>query len=124
MNTLGSRVAPLVPVMVLLLLASCGGPEAPAATEPAPAAHVPTSVAVSIAQMKFNPDTVRVHAGDTIVWTNNDVVDHDATALPDSAWTSGVLHPGDSWRFVAQSSTPYFCSIHVVMQGQVQVEQE
>ncbi|MCO6482156.1 MAG: hypothetical protein J5I62_05135 [Flavobacteriales bacterium] len=105
-----------------LLFVACGTPEEKAPATTVPAKPVAKSVAVSIAQMKFQPDTVRIHPGDTIVWTNNDVVDHDATAFPDSAWTSGTLHPGDSWRFVPQASTPYFCSIHVVMKGAVIVE--
>ncbi len=118
----------ILPLLIgCVLLAACGTPEKH--TNDAPlypvvkAAHVPTSVAVSIKQMKFNPDTVTLQRGDTVVFTNNDVVDHDATALPDSAWTSHVLHPGDSWRSVPDKSTDYFCSIHVVMRGYVKVEE-
>ncbi|MBP8823367.1 MAG: hypothetical protein KBH07_06970 [Flavobacteriales bacterium] len=77
---------------------------------------------MSIAQMQFNPDTVTIQHGDTVVFTNKDLVDHDATALPDSAWTSGPLHPGDSWKLVPGTSTEYFCSIHVVMRGDIVVE--
>lgn len=84
--------------------------------------HVPTSVAVTIEQMKFNPDTITVEKGDTVIFTNKDVVDHDATALPDSAWTSGPLHTGDSWKLVPKEGTDYFCSIHVVMRGRINVK--
>ena len=84
--------------------------------------HVATSVAVTIAQMKFSPDTVNIEKGDTLVFTNKDMVDHDATALPDSAWTSGPLHTGDSWKVVPDKSTDYFCSIHVVMRGRINVK--
>lgn len=109
-----------------VLLAACGTAEKPDTNAPtftkAAEEHVPTSVSVSIAQMKFHPEKVSVHRGDTIVFTNNDVVDHDATALPDSSWTSGPLHPGDSWKLVADSTSEYFCSIHVVMRGEVIVE--
>lgn len=109
-----------VPGAIVLLFAACGAPqEKPPAAKPA---YVPTAIAVSIAQMKFMPDTVEVHKGDTIVWTNNDVVDHDVTALPDSAFTSGPLHPGASWKWVADSTAYYFCSIHVVMRGRVLVK--
>lgn len=82
----------------------------------------PTAHAVSIAQMKFIPETLRVHLGDTVVFTNKDVVDHDATALPDSSWSSHALHPGESWKWVADTSSDYFCSIHVVMRGTIVVE--
>lgn len=107
-------------------MTACSTPETKdtgaAIPEVAKEAHVPTSVNVSIAQMQFNPDTVTIQHGDTVVFTNNDMVDHDATALPDSAWTSGPLHPGDSWKLVPGTSTEYFCSIHVVMRGDIVVE--
>ena len=85
-------------------------------------AHVPKVVAVSIEQMKFQPETLRVHQGDTVVFTNKDLVDHDVTALPDHVWTSKPLQTGDSWRWVADKSTDYFCSLHVVMRGRLEVE--
>lgn len=107
--------------LAVLLLAACStGEDTKTSEEPA---RVATSVNVGIAQMKFQPDIVRVHKGDTVIWTNKDVVDHDATALPDSAWTTGLLHPGDSYSWVADASSDYFCSIHVVMQGRVEVEE-
>lgn len=107
----------------ILFLAACGAPGASTETAPAPvAAPLPKSVAVSITQMTFDPPSVQARPGDTIVWTNNDVVDHDVTQYPDSAWTSGILHPGDQWSHVVQGSTPYFCSIHVVMKGAVIAE--
>lgn len=121
----GKRIA-LPLLLACACLSACSTPEAKdtgaATPEVAKTGHVPTSVAISIAQMKFNPDTVTIQQGDTVIFTNNDVVDHDATALPDSAWTSGPLHPGDSWRLVPGASTEYFCSIHVVMRGDIVVE--
>lgn len=85
-------------------------------------AQVQTALAVSIVQMKFQPETLRVHQGDTVVFTNKDLVDHDATALPDSAWASPALKTGESWSLVADKSTDYFCSLHVVMRGRLEVE--
>ena len=115
-----------VVLLACALVVACGTAEKPNTSGPtitiAPEEHVPTSVAVTIAQMKFQPEKVSVHRGDTIIFTNKDVVDHDATELPDSSWTSGILHPGDSWKLVADSTSEYFCSIHVVMRGEVIVE--
>ena len=113
-------------ILGVVLLTDCGTPEKHSTdTHLYPvvkAAHVPTAVAVTIAQMKFTPDTVMVQLGDTVVFTNKDLVDHDATALPDSAWTSHALHSGNSWKLVPKQSTDYFCSIHVVMRGYVKVD--
>lgn len=120
-----ARSATLV-LMASSLMLACGTTEKKDPRAPlyqvVKSAHVPTSVAVTIAQMKFDPDTITVEQGDTVVFTNNDVVDHDATALPDSAWTSGPLHPGDSWKLMPAKGTDYFCSIHVVMRGRINVK--
>lgn len=113
-------------LLACVMCATCGAPERQDATtppvEPAASTYIPTSASVSIAGMNFRPDTLHVHRGDTVVFTNNDVVDHDVTELPDSSWTSGLLHPGASWTWVADSTSYYFCSIHVVMRGRVVVE--
>ena len=124
MNTLAGRKLLFPIVSALGLFAACGTPENRTTPDTAPTeqAYVPTSVAVTIAQMNFQPDTLVAHRGDTVIFTNNDVVDHDVTALPDSAWSSNVLHPGESWKWVADSTAYYFCSIHVVMRGRVIVE--
>ncbi len=105
-----------------VMLAACGTPEVPKQEPAIPVAPPPPAlVPVDIAMMKFQPDTVRIHKGDTILFTNKDVVEHDATALPDSAWTTGPLQPGQSKKMVIDKSTDYFCSIHVVMRGRVEV---
>lgn len=124
MITLAGNRTALPIALVLGLIAACGTPDQKAAPAPAPvqAVHVPTSAAVSIAQMSFHPDTLQVQRGDTVIFTNNDVVDHDVTELPDSLWTSHLMHPGDSWKWVADSTAYYFCSIHVVMRGRVIVQ--
>ena len=124
MITLAGKKIALPIALVVGFFTACGTPERKAAPAVAPMQeiHVPTSAAVSIAQMNFHPDTLTVHRGDTVVFTNNDLVDHDVTELPDSAWTSHALHPGDTWKWIADSTAYYFCSIHVVMRGRVIVE--
>ncbi len=123
-TSIGGRAYFLLTGTCLLVLA-CGTPEKKVATEPAYIAvkekAAPTTVRVSIAQMQFNPADLHVHAGDTVVFTNDDVVDHDVTELPDSAWSSGPMHPGNTWKWIADSTAYYFCSIHVVMRGTVTV---
>lgn len=107
-----------------LLLAACGDGAGTATTTERTGATTatPTSVTISIAKMQFQPATVSVHAGDTVIFMNNDVVAHDATALPDSAWSSGMLQPGDSWKVVIEAPTDYFCSIHQVMKGTINMD--
>lgn len=76
---------------------------------------------VEIKAMAFNPAEITVNKGDTILFINNDIVNHDVTEI-NKAWTSGTLQPGDSWSKVFTESADYFCSLHLVMKGKVLVK--
>jgi len=76
---------------------------------------------VEINKMKFNPDQLTVHKGDTVVWVNNDLPTHCITA-ENKTWTSSALQPGKFWKKVINQNENYFCAIHVVMKGKIQVE--
>jgi len=77
---------------------------------------------VEIKQMQFQPASLRLQKGDTIVWINHDIVAHDVTEETGKLWTSGPLAPGTSWSLVVTQSADYYCSIHVVMKGKLLVE--
>jgi len=79
----------------------------------------PVKHTVEISSMKFVPDTVMVHQGDTVVFINKDLVAHNAVQLPDSIWRSPDLQEGESWSFVPSQSDSFFCSIHLVMKGYI-----
>ena len=74
---------------------------------------------VDISQMQFQPASLTVQKGDTVIWTNNDIVPHDVTEEKDKRWTSGPLAPGKSWSLVVTESADYYCSIHVIMKGKL-----
>jgi len=80
------------------------------------------NVHVDISNMQFQPAEISVKKGDTITWTNKDMVAHDVTEQPNSTWTSGPLATGKSWQMVARQSGDYYCSIHVVMKGRIMVK--
>lgn len=77
---------------------------------------------VEIKQMAFFPATITVNKGDTIVFINHDLVDHDITEENKKLWSSSPLHPGQSWSKVFTEPANYFCSLHVVMKGKVDVQ--
>ena len=83
--------------------------------EPVPETHT-----VLIEQMKYHPEEVTVHPGDTILFVNKDLVAHDVTQS-DQEWASPMLEMDDSWKFVPQKSDDYYCSIHLVMKGKIRV---
>lgn len=76
---------------------------------------------VVIEQMKFNPQTITVNKGDTVLFINKDIVEHNATE-DNKAWQSPTLQMGDSWKFVPEKSADYYCSIHIVMKGRIEVK--
>jgi plastocyanin len=79
--------------------------------------------AVRIEGMKFVPERVEVAAGDTIVWTNQDIVPHTVTAA-EAKVESGELQTGKSFKFVARKpgETSYICRLHPAMRGVVVVK--
>lgn len=77
--------------------------------------------AVAIEGMAFTPALVRAKPGDTIVWTNRDVVPHTVTGR---GLDSKVLAPGArwSWRATHTGRVPYVCALHPGMAGTVEVK--
>ena len=80
-------------------------------------------IKVGIDNFTFNPKEVRVKAGDTVVWTNNDDIPH-TVASPRNSIRSKPLDTGDSFSFTF--TTPgdfnYFCSLHPHMTATIVVE--
>lgn len=69
----------------------------------------------------FQPETIVVNKGDTIVWVNTDIVAHNVTVLPNQEWTSGNIKTDGMWKMAIENSFDYFCSIHPPMKGSVEV---
>lgn len=103
----------------VFLLNSCTTPEERAQKVQEPVHKVYN---VDIRQMQFQPAALTVQKGDTVIWTNHDIVTHDVTEEKNKLWTSGPLAPGQSWSLVVTESADYYCSIHVVMKGRLIVE--
>ncbi len=85
----------------------------------APVVH--TSVTISIEQMKFQPDNITVSSGDTVIFLNHDMVEHDVTEEKQQ-WKSKPLATNASWKLVPTKSGSYYCSIHPVMKGKITVQ--
>lgn len=78
---------------------------------------------VRIAAFAFQPASLTVGVGDTIVWRNEDIVPHTATAA-DSGWDSGTLAAGGTrWRWVptTRGEWRYRCALHPSMTGAIVV---
>jgi plastocyanin len=99
-----------------------GTPES-ATPEASPATAAEDEVAVSIENLQFIPPEIRVAAGSTVTWTNEDVMAHTATSL-DGTFDTGNLAQGQSGTvtFDAPGQFDYLCAIHTGMKGTVIVE--
>lgn len=76
---------------------------------------------VEISGFAYQPGSLQVTAGDTVVWFNRDAVPHTVTA-PDSAWSSGPIPAGGSWSRVSSAGdSVYFCIYHPGMIGRATV---
>ena len=74
---------------------------------------------VEIKNMKFIPATLHVKKGDTVVWINRDIFPHNVAKFEDKSWQSPILEKGQSWSKVVAKNEHYFCSLHVVMKGEL-----
>jgi amicyanin len=78
--------------------------------------------AVKIANFTFGPQELKVKAGTTVTWTNEDDIPH--TVVSPNNFRSKVLDTDGSYSFTftTPGTYKYFCSLHPHMTGTVVVE--
>lgn len=89
---------------------------------PAPSGEAQRSEKVKIVEFTYEPDPVTVQVGGKVIWQNEDMAPHTATA-DDGSFDTGTLEKGKigSETFKQAGSYPYFCEIHPDMRGTVEV---
>ena len=82
----------------------------------------PVTHTVTIDATSYAPKTLVVHAGDTIVWDNKDVIAHTATAK--GTFDSQTILSGASWRYTVSKKgvVDYACLFHPTMTGTLNVQ--
>ena len=93
--------------ILLLVLTGC--------TRPQPQQHT-----IVIEHMQFTPASLTVHKGDQVTFLNKDLVVHNVKAVSDETWVDS-LQTGTSFTMTASKSSDYFCSLHPVMKGKIEV---
>lgn len=97
-----------------------GTPSAPSpAPSPVPASTMaPGTVSVNIEGYAFNPSTINIPTGTTVIWTQMDSVDHTVTG---NGFNSSTLSQGQTFRrtFYDAGIYSYSCSIHPNMIGTI-----
>jgi amicyanin len=79
-------------------------------------------VAVKIGNFTFGPQELKVKAGTTVTWTNEDDIPH--TVVSPNNFRSKVLDTDGTYTFTftTPGTYKYFCSLHPHMTGTVVVE--
>ena len=88
----------------------------------AAAATKPASHTVVIEGTRFDPATLDIRAGDTIVWVNKDPFPHTATSKM-GGFDSHEIAAGASWKYTAKRKGvfPYVCTFHPTMKATLKV---
>lgn len=83
--------------------------------------HEPRTHHVAIRDMQFVPADVSVSVGDTIIWTNEDIVPHTVTSAARSGFDSAAIESKRQWRHVVAvtGDYSYVCSFHPTMHGTI-----
>ena len=77
---------------------------------------------VLIRGFQFVPERIEVEVGDTVMWKNQDIVPHTATAK--KGFDSKQIDASGSWSYVVKQkgNYPYICTFHPTMEGQLLVK--
>ena len=76
-----------------------------------------TEYTIVIDKMKFGPPPARLHPGDTIVWQNNDILRHSATAR-DKSFDFDIPAKASATMTVGVAGTvSFYCKFHPGMTG-------
>ena len=80
------------------------------------------AAAVKIGNFTFGPQELKVKAGTTVTWTNEDDIPH--TVVSPNNFRSKVLDTDGafSFTFTTPGTYKYFCSLHPHMTGTIVVE--
>ena len=82
---------------------------------------------IDIKLFQFEPSMIEIEAGTTIVWTNQDDIQHSVTSGTPDALTdrfdSGFFYQGETYSrtFTESGEYQYFCRRHNSMRGVVKV---
>ncbi|MEE9202755.1 MAG: plastocyanin/azurin family copper-binding protein [Dehalococcoidia bacterium] len=120
----------ILPLMVVLLLATCGPATTPTAT-PEPVATAPppppaAGASADIQDFAFKLQEITVAGGTTVNWTNRDAAAHtvSSTSTPGGqGFDSGTLSQAQTFSvtFTVPGTYQYQCNIHPYMKGTIVV---
>jgi plastocyanin len=112
-------------MIILAFITGCGGSNASNDTTKSTGAVQANAnqntINVKISDYKFDPETININKGDTVIWKNEDPMTHNITS---NGFTSPDLNKGDTFSFTFKDAGTfdYICSFHANMKGKVIVK--
>lgn len=84
---------------------------------------LPKTYQVSAQNFAFNPATLTINKGDTVIWTNMDSAPHTIISDSGDEISSNSLSTGQAYShtFSSEGTFAYHCSVHPSMKGTVTV---
>lgn len=81
------------------------------------------TIEVTISNLVFSPAELKAKVGDTIVWTNKDIVTHTATAS--DGWDVIILENTSASQLLKKPGlVEYYCRFHPSMKGRITIVRE
>ena len=110
-------------LLIAVFAASCGGSTSGTTATTAGTVTTAGGTGVVMKNLAFDPATVTIKAGESVIWTNLDSVNHTVVA-DNGEFKSGDLGQGATFtfKFDKAGSYPYHCGIHPSMKGTVVVQ--
>jgi plastocyanin len=116
-----NRYALAVAIAGAFIIAGCSSNKNPTSPNNNPPAHSTRYHTVSIQNFTFNPASLPIAAGDTVVWTNNDSAPHTVTSNSGAELQSAQFTPGQTFQHIFPTAGvfAYHCNVHPSMTGSV-----
>ena len=121
-KTIATTTAPVVASTSPAVSADASASPAVSAVASAVTSDVPKkSNSVSIKGFKFDPETIEINKGETVIWKNEDSASHTVTF---DAFHSDSMNQGDTYEhtFDTVGTFSYRCGNHPAMTGTVKVK--
>ena len=106
-------------IAAVLFLSGCGGDDE-SASEP-----VRTTSVKMVSGNEFSPRAISVKPGETVTWTNEDDVPHNAVAKDGEGPKSELFGKGGTyrWKVTVGGTIDYVCTVHPGMDGTITVDE-
>ncbi len=96
----------------------------PATNPPSSVSAVAQTYNIEISNFVFSPSSLTIKKGDTVIWTNKDLMSHTITSDSGSELESARFGRAETYShtFNTAGTFSYHCSVHSTMKGTIIVE--